>query len=43
MSRRISVVHEYRKFKLDADFGSLIPGTLDMGGDFFFATVRGRF
>ena len=43
VSRRISVGLEYRKFKLDADFGSLVPGKLDMGGDFFFATVRGHF
>lgn len=43
VSRRISVGLEYRKFKLDANFGPTIPGKLDVGGDFFLATVRGHF
>ncbi len=44
VSRRISVGVEYRKFKLDADFGSTLPGgKIDAGGDFLFATVRGYF
>ena len=44
VSRRISVGVEYRKFKLDADFGSTLPGgNVDAGGDFVFATVRGYF
>ena len=43
VSRRISVGMEYRRLKLDANLGVLIPGDLDMGGDFFFATVRGHF
>jgi opacity protein-like surface antigen len=44
VSRRISVGFEYRKFKLDADFGSTLPGgKIDAGGDFLFATVRGHF
>lgn len=44
VSRRISVGFEYRKFKLDADFGSAVPGgKADTGGDFGFATVRGYF
>lgn len=44
VSRRISVGFEYRKFKLDADFGSTLPGgKIDTGGDFLFATVRGYF
>jgi opacity protein-like surface antigen len=43
LSRHVSIGLEYRKFKLDVDFGSLIPGKLEMGGDFFFATVRGHF
>lgn len=44
VSRRISVGVEYRKFKLDADFGSTLPGgKIDTGGDFLFATVRGHF
>ncbi len=43
VSRRVSVGLEYRRLKLDANFGALIPGDLDMGGDFLFATVRGHF
>ena len=44
VSRRISVGLEYRKFKLDADFGGTLPGgKIDTGGDFLFATVRGHF
>jgi opacity protein-like surface antigen len=43
ISRRISVGLEYRRLKLDANLGALIPGDLDMGGDFLFATVRGHF
>ncbi len=44
VSRRISVGVEYRKFELEADFGSALPGgNIDTGGDFFFATVRGYF
>lgn len=44
VSRRISVGVEYRKFKLEADFGGTLPGgKLDTGGDFLFATVRGHF
>lgn len=43
LSRRISVGLEYRRLKLDANLGVLVPGDLDMGGDFFFATVRGHF
>jgi opacity protein-like surface antigen len=42
-SRRISLGLEYRRLKLDANIGVLIPGDLDMGGDFLFATVRGHF
>jgi opacity protein-like surface antigen len=43
VSRHVSVGLEYRRLKLDANLGDLIPGGLDMGGDFFFATVRGHF
>ncbi len=44
VTRRISVGFEYRKFKLDADFGNTLPGgKIDAGGDFLFATVRGHF
>jgi opacity protein-like surface antigen len=43
VSRHISVGMEYRRLKLDANLGVLVPGDLDMGGDFFFATVRGHF
>lgn len=44
VSRRISVGFEYRKFKLEADFGDALPGgKVDTGGDFLFATVRGYF
>ena len=39
----ISVGLEYRRLKLDANIGALVPGDLDMGGDFFFATARGHF
>jgi opacity protein-like surface antigen len=43
VSRRVSVGLEYRRLKLDANLGALVPGDLDMGGDFLFATVRGHF
>ena len=43
LSRRISVGLEYRRLKLDANLGVLVPGDLDMGGDFLLATVRGHF
>ena len=43
LSRRLSVGLEYRRLKLDANLGVLVPGELDMGGDFFFATVRAHF
>ena len=43
LSRYVSVGVEYRKFKLDADFGATIPGKIDAGGDFLFATVRAHF
>ena len=43
VSRRISLGLEYRRLKLDANIGVLIPGDLEMGGDFVFATVRGHF
>jgi opacity protein-like surface antigen len=43
VTRRISMGLEYRRFKLDANLGALIPGDLDVGGDFLFATVRGHF
>ncbi len=43
VSRHISVGLEYRRLKLDANLGALVPGDLDMGGDFLFATMRGHF
>ena len=43
LSRRISLGLEYRRLKLDANLGDIVPGDLDMGGDFLFATVRGHF
>ena len=43
ISRRLSVGLEYRIFKLRADFSPTIPGTIDAGGNFLFATVRGHF
>ncbi len=43
VSRHVSVGLEYRRLKLDANLGALVPGDLDMGGDFVFATVRGHF
>jgi hypothetical protein len=43
VSRRVSVGLEYRRLKLDANLGDLVPGDLDMGGEFLFATVRGHF
>lgn len=44
VSRHVSVGFEYRKFKLDADFGGTLPGgKIDTGGDFMFVTVRGHF
>ena len=41
-SRHVSVGLEYRRLKLDAFLGSLIPG-FDLGGDLVFATLRGHF
>jgi opacity protein-like surface antigen len=43
VTRRISVGLEYRWLKLDANFEPLIANDLDVGGQFFFATVRGYF
>lgn len=43
VSRYVSLGLEYRRLKLDANFGALIPGNVDMGGDLFLATVRGHF
>jgi opacity protein-like surface antigen len=43
VSRKVSVGLEYRRFKLDADLEPTIPGKIDAGGDFLFATVRGHF
>ena len=43
VSRHFSVGLEYRRFKLDADFGATIPGKIDAGGQFLFATVRAHF
>jgi opacity protein-like surface antigen len=43
VTRRISMGLEYRRLKLDANLGPLVPGDLDMGGNFLFATVRGHF
>lgn len=43
VSRNVSIGLEYRKFKLDADLQPTIPGKIDAGGDFLFATVRGHF
>ncbi|MEO8164840.1 MAG: outer membrane beta-barrel protein, partial [Betaproteobacteria bacterium] len=43
LSRNISIGLEYRKFKLRADLEPTIPGKIDVGGDFVFATVRGHF
>ena len=39
ISRHVSVGVEYRRLKLDAVLGTLVPG-VDLGGDFLFATVR---
>jgi len=43
LSRNVSIGLEYRKFKLRADLQPTIPGKIDAGGDFLFATVRGHF
>lgn len=43
VSRHVSLGLEYRRLKLDASFGALIPGNVDTGGDLFLATVRGHF
>jgi opacity protein-like surface antigen len=43
VSRYVSVGVEYRKVKLHADLEPTIPGKIDAGGDFLFATVRGHF
>ena len=43
VTRNFSVGLEYRKFKLDAKLDQTIPGKIDAGGDFLFATFRGHF
>lgn len=43
VSRSFSIGLEYRKFKLKADLDPQIPGKIDAGGDFLFATFRGHF
>jgi len=44
VSRHFSIGVEYRHFKLDANFDTnLLPGKIDAGGDFLFATFRGYF
>jgi opacity protein-like surface antigen len=43
VSRYVSVGIEYRKVKLNTDLEPTIPGKIDAGGDFLFATVRGHF
>lgn len=43
LSRNVSIGLEYRKVKLDANLEPTIPGKIDAGGDFLFATVRGHF
>jgi opacity protein-like surface antigen len=43
VSSRISVGLEYRWLRLDANFEPHIGGAIDVGGHFFFATVRGYF
>lgn len=43
VSNRISVGLEYRWLKLDANFEPHVGGDIDVGGHFFFATVRGYF
>jgi opacity protein-like surface antigen len=42
VSRHVSIGLEYRRLKLDAFLGALVPG-FDLGGDFVFATVRRHF
>lgn len=43
LSRTISLGLEYRKLKLRADFGPILPGKIDAGGDFLLATARAHF
>ncbi len=43
VSKRISLGLEYRWLKVDANFEPYIANDLDVGGQFFFATVRGYF
>ena len=43
VSNRISLGLEYRWLKLDATFQPFIADDLDVGGQFFFATIRGYF
>lgn len=43
LTRNFSVGLEYRKLKLDAKLEPTIPGKIDAGGDFLFATFRGHF
>jgi len=43
VSNRVSVGLEYRWLKLDANFQPFIADDIDVGGHFFFATIRGYF
>lgn len=43
LTRSFSIGLEYRKFKLEANLDPAIPGKIDAGGDFLFATFRGHF
>lgn len=43
LTRSFSIGMEYRKLKLDAKLDPAIPGKIDAGGDFLFATFRGHF
>lgn len=43
LTRSISLGLEYRRLWLEADFGSASRGAIDIGGNFYYVTVRGRF
>jgi hypothetical protein len=37
---RVAFGVEYRKLDLDASFGSEVPGSVKVGGDFFLLSLR---
>lgn len=43
LTRNVSLGVEYRRLWLESDFGSVSRGSVDLGGNFYYVTVRGLF